>query len=133
MGLLQVCDEQAAELRRAEEQLTTLQSALQQRSSAAVAAAARIAQLEAELDAARHEARASSSAHAARDRDATRRMEGLQEEQEHASQQAAAFERLLRERSTQLAEARDKVWTHSMPLRQCAVWCNGAAGAEINN
>lgn len=105
----QICDEQAAELRRAEQQLAAVEGALQQRTGQAQALQARVAELEGEAESARHEQRTFGSAYAAKERDTVRRIEGLQDEVEHQQEQVAALEKLLRERSGQLSEAKDKV------------------------
>lgn len=53
----------------------------------ATSLSARIAELEAELDSARSEARSFGSMAASKERDAHRRLEGLQDELEHAHEQ----------------------------------------------
>lgn len=75
-----MCDEQAAELRRAEEQLQQLESALVGRNGAAASLQARVAELESELDGARAEQRTFDSVRAAKERDQARRLEGAQDE-----------------------------------------------------
>lgn len=106
---LQICDEQAAELRRAEEQLSAVESALQQRTSQAQQLQARLAELESEVESSRHEQRTFGSAIAAKERDHVRRIESLQDEVEHQQEQMAAVEKLLRERAAQLNELKEKV------------------------
>jgi len=64
----------------AEEQLTAVQAALQQRGGQAQQLQARMAELEAELEAARHEQRTAASGQVAKERDNMRRLEHLQEE-----------------------------------------------------
>jgi hypothetical protein len=49
-----------------------------------------VAELEAEVDVARSEARSFGSMAASKERDAHRRLEGLQDELEHANEQAGA-------------------------------------------
>jgi hypothetical protein len=68
-----------------------------------------VAELETDLDAARSEARSFGSMAASKERDSHRRLEGLQDELEHANEQVATLERLLRERSSALSEAKSKV------------------------
>lgn len=68
-----------------------------------------MAELETDLDAARSEARSFGSMAASKERDSHRRLEGLQDELEHANEQVATLERLLRERSSALSEAKSKV------------------------
>ncbi len=96
---------------------------------------ARLSEMESELDASRHEHRTFGSACAAKDRDATRRLAGLQDEVEQLSAQVkraalraggthgaagwnltsawplqvATMEDMLQQRGSALAEAKDKV------------------------
>jgi chromosome segregation ATPase len=106
---LQICDEQAAELRRAEEQLSAVEAALQQRTSQMQQLQARVSELESEVESNRHEQRTFGSAIAAKERDHVRRIESLQDEVEHQQEQIAAVEKLLRERAAQLNELKEKV------------------------
>jgi hypothetical protein len=53
--------------------------------------AARVAELESEVDAARSEARSFGSMAASKERDAHRRLEGLQDELEHAHEQVCVW------------------------------------------
>jgi chaperonin cofactor prefoldin len=107
--VLQICDEQAAELRRAEEQLSAVEAALQQRTSQLQQLQARVSELESEVESNRHEQRTFGSAIAAKERDHVRRIESLQDEVEHQQEQMAAVEKLLRERAAQLNELKEKV------------------------
>lgn len=118
---MQICDEQAAELRRAEEQLAAVESALQQRSNQAQQLQARITELEAELESSRHEQRTFGSAIAAKERDHIRRIESLQDEVEHQQEQALALEKLLRERATQLNEQKEKVCASAVEQWTCVI------------
>lgn len=111
--LLQICDEQATELRRAEEQLAAVEAALQQRTSQAQQQQSRISELEAELGSSKHEQRTFGSAYAAKDRDNIRRIETLQDEVEHQQEQVTALEKLLRERTAQTNEQKEKVCAQS--------------------
>lgn len=74
-----------------------------------------MAELETDLDAARSEARSFGSMAASKERDSHRRLEGLQDELEHANEQVATLERLLRERSSALNEAKSKVGPRGVP------------------
>jgi predicted RNase H-like nuclease (RuvC/YqgF family) len=105
----QICDEQAAELRRAEEQLSAVEAALQQRTGQVQQLQARVSELESEVESSRHEQRTFGSAIAAKERDHVRRIESLQDEVEHQQEQMAAVEKLLRERAAQLNELKEKV------------------------
>jgi chromosome segregation ATPase len=131
-GPLQVCDEQAAELRRAEEQLSAVEAALQQRTSQLQQLQARVSELESEVESNRHEQRTFGSAIAAKERDHVRRIESLQDEVEHQQEQMAAVEKLLRERAAQLNELKEKVGvcvhqvvrsTYGWHLWGWCVWC----------
>ena len=106
--VLQICDEQAAELRRAEEQLATVETVLQQRTGQAQQLQARIAELEAEAESNKQEQRQYGSAYAAKERDNIRRIEALQDEVEHQQEQVEALEKLVRERTAQANEHKDK-------------------------
>ncbi len=104
-----VCDDQAGELRRAEEQLQQMEAALMSRSQQAAGLTAKVAELEAELESTRHEQRTFGSVYAAKERDAARRLEALGDETAHQRDKAAEMERLLKERAAALAEQRERV------------------------
>lgn len=107
--LPQICDEQAAELHRAEEQLQQVENALQQRNQQIQALQGKITEMEAEVENARHEQRTFGSAYAAKDRDSARKIESLQDEVEHQQNQILAMEKMLRERAAAYNEQKDKV------------------------
>eukprot|EP00879_Flechtneria_rotunda_P031409 GHRR01034315.1.p1 GENE.GHRR01034315.1~~GHRR01034315.1.p1 ORF type:complete len:328 (+),score=147.26 GHRR01034315.1:453-1436(+) len=113
-----ICDEQAAELRRAEEQLAAVEATLQQRNSQAQQLQARIREVESELENSKQEHSRFGSVYAVKERDHVRRVESLQEEVEHQQQQVATLEKLLRERTAQLSEQRDKLLSVSDDKQQ---------------
>lgn len=76
----QICDEQAGELRRAEEQLASMEGALLGRNQQVAALTSKVAELEAEVESTRHEQRTFGSVFAAKERDQVRKLEGLQDE-----------------------------------------------------
>lgn len=102
----QICDEQAAELRRAEEHLQQTEAALAARNQQVSVLQAKAAELEAELEGARHEHRTFGSVFAAKERDQARRLETLQDEVEHQREKVAELERLLKERGAAAADQR---------------------------
>ena len=110
-SVVQICDEQAAELHHAEEQLVAVEAALGQRTAQVTALQSRLAEVESELEGVKHEQRQYGSAFAAKDRDSHRKIEGLQDEVEHLSGQVGMLEKVLKERTGQLAEARERLGT----------------------
>jgi hypothetical protein len=76
----QICDDQAAELRRAEEQLQAMEAALMSRNHAVAGLQARVSELEAEAESARQEQRTFSSMFAAKEREQGRRLEAADDE-----------------------------------------------------
>ena len=76
----QICDDQAAELRRAEEQLQQMEAALMSRNQQAAGLQAKVAELEAEQESTRQEQRTLGGVCAAKERDQVRKLESLQDE-----------------------------------------------------
>jgi predicted nucleic acid-binding Zn-ribbon protein len=98
-------------LHNAEEQLVSVEAALGQRTAQVTALQSRLAEVESELEGVKHEQRRFGSAFAAKDRDSHRKIESLQDEVEHLSGQVVALEKMLKERTGQLAEARERLGT----------------------
>lgn len=76
----QICDDQAGELRRAEEQLQQMEAALMSRNQQVSSLQAKVSELEAEVESSRQEQRTFGSVFAAKERDQTRKLEALQDE-----------------------------------------------------
>jgi flagellar biosynthesis chaperone FliJ len=78
------------------------------RNAAVSSLQAKLAELERDLDHQRHEQRSFGSSVATKERDAQRKITGLQDELDHAEQQISTLEKMVKDKAAALSEAKDK-------------------------